>query len=432
MEKIVGSARGLVGSAPLPGDKSISHRLALLGALAEGATELVNYSRGDDCGRTLDCLRALGVEIKTSDSQATGREVRIHGRELGGLQASTQELDAGNSGSTLRMLAGVLAAHPFESVLTGDDSLRSRPMRRVLEPLRQMGATLEAHQDEFPPVRIRGGTLRPIDYRLPVASAQVKTAILLAGLHARGTTTVEEPVQTRDHTEIALQQFGADVRAERGRVSLQGSARLTAQTILIPNDLSAAAFLLVAAALLPESNLVLPQVGLNPTRTALLDFLVGQGADVRILDVEEAGGELRGNLQVRGGRPLKGGKVEGALTTRLIDELPVLAVMGTQTQEGLRLRDAAELRVKESDRLAALATNLRRLGARVEEYPDGLDIPGRQQLRGATVESFGDHRIAMAMAVAGLVAEGDTTIGDAACVEVSFPGFFEVLRGLRE
>lgn len=431
-EQTIRPVRALVGSAPLPGDKSISHRLAILGALAEGTTELENFSAGDDCRRTLDCLRALGVRVETSEDSAGRHRVRIEGRGLAGLRPPTAALDAGNSGSTMRMLAGVLAAQPFESVLVGDASLSRRPMGRVLEPLRRMGATVDGTSDDLPPLRIRGAALRPIEYRSPVASAQVKTAVLLAGLHARGVTVVEEPVQTRDHTEIALEQFGARVQRARHRVSLTGQPRLRGKSFVIPNDLSAAAFLLVAGLLLPETNLVLPQVGLNPTRTALLDFLLPQGAGIKVLDVEEANGELRGTLHVQGGAPLAGGTIAGTLTARLIDELPVLAVLGTQTESGLRIRDAAELRRKESDRLAALAQNLRRMGAVVEEVPDGLTVPGGQCLRGATVESAGDHRIAMALAVAGLLADGPTTIKNAGCVEISFPGFFEVLGALRE
>ncbi|MFQ5777782.1 MAG: 3-phosphoshikimate 1-carboxyvinyltransferase [Terriglobia bacterium] len=431
-EQTIQPARALVGSAPLPGDKSISHRLAILGALAEGTTELENFSAGDDCRRTLDCLRALGVHVEASEDSAGRKRVRIEGRGLAGLLPPTAPLDAGDSGSTMRMLAGVLAAQPFESVLVGDASLSRRPMRRVMEPLRRMGATLTGENDDLPPLRIQGAALQPIEYRLPVASAQVKTAVLLAGLHARGVTAVEEPIETRDHTEIALEQFGAEVRRARRRVSLTGQPRLQGKSFAIPNDLSAAAFLLVAGVLLPETNLVLPQVGLNPTRTALLDFLLPQGAGIKVLDVEEANGELRGNLHVRGGAPLAGGTIEGALTAKLIDELPVLAVLGTQTGSGLRIRDAAELRLKESDRLAALAANLRRMGAAVEEVPDGLTVPGGQRLRGATVKSAGDHRIAMALAVAGLLADGPTIIKNAGCVEISFPGFFEVLGALRE
>ncbi len=424
-------ADGLVGTAPLPGDKSISHRLAILGALAEGTSELINYSSGRDSQSTLDCLSALGVRIERGEDSGVA-VVRVEGRGLGGLEAPARELDAGNSGSTLRMLAGALAAHSFESVLTGDASLRRRPMGRVMEPLRQMGATLSGREGNFPPLRIRGGALRAIDYTLPVPSAQVKTAVLLAGLHAPGTTSVEEPVRTRDHTEIALEVFGASVSRERRRFAVVGQTALRGQRFAIPNDLSAAAFFLVAGLLLPKTNLVLPQVGLNPTRTALLDFLLPQGAQIKVLDLETSQGELRGNLHVRGGRALKGGVIEGALTASLIDELSVLAVLGTQTKEGLRLRDAAELRVMESERLSAIAENLRRLGAQVEEFPDGLDIPGQQRLRGATVSSFGDHRIAMAMAVAALVADGETTLEDTDCVDISFPGFFDVLAALYE
>ncbi|MFQ5694519.1 MAG: 3-phosphoshikimate 1-carboxyvinyltransferase [Terriglobia bacterium] len=431
-QRTIQPARGLEGSAPLPGDKSISHRLAILGALAEGTTELANFSPARDCQSTLDCLRALGVRLEASDDGQGRRRVRIEGRGLGGLAPPRHALDAGNSGSTMRMLAGVLAAHPFASVLVGDASLSRRPMRRVVEPLVRMGASITAEEGGCPPLRIQGGRLRPIEYAPPVASAQVKTAVLLAGLHTEGATVVEEPVRTRDHTEVALEQLGARVARERRRVRLEGRPRLQGKAFSLPNDLSAAAFFLVAGLLLPETNLVLPQVGLNPTRAALLDFLAPQGAEIKILEVEEAQGELRGNLHVLGGRQLTGGTIEGALTAKLIDEVPVLAVLGTQTEDGLRLRDAAELRVKESDRLAALAANLRRLGAQVEEHPDGLTLPGRQRLRGATVQSFGDHRIAMAMAVAGLVAEGPTTIENADCVEISFPGFFEVLTGLSE
>src|SRR3989338_10525240 len=264
-EQVVKPTRGLEGTARLPGDKSISHRLAILGALAEGATTLENYSTGDDCRRTLDCLAALGVTLKVTDDDRAGRRVRLEGCGLGGLRAPAGELEAGNSGSTLRMLAGALAAHPFESVLTGDASLSRRPLRRVMEPLRQMGATLTARDGEDPPLRIRGGPLQPIEYVLPVASAQVKTAILLAGLHAPGATTVEEPARTRDHTEVALEQFGAIVERQRRRITLHAQPRPRRKTIHIPNDLSAAAFFLGAALLLPESNLVLPPVGLNPT-----------------------------------------------------------------------------------------------------------------------------------------------------------------------
>lgn len=433
-ERRVQPARGLTGSVPLPADKSISHRLALLGALAEGATELRNYSAGADCRSTLDCLRRLGVPVESREVEGGGLTVQLTGRGLGGLQAPVEAVDAGNSGTTMRLLAGVLVAHPFRSVLTGDASLRRRPMRRVIEPLEKMGAKIAAQEGGLPPLEIEGGPVQPIEYTLPVASAQVKSAVLLAGLHAGGTTVVEEPVRTRDHTEVALAEFGAVVERNRRSIRLTGRSRLRGGVFDIPGDFSAAAFFLVAGALLPESSLMLPGVGLNPTRTALLDFLAQQGADIKILDVEERNGELRGRLHVHGhgSERLRGGVIEGSLTAKLIDELPVLAVLGTQTEEGLRIRDAGELRVKESDRIHAVAENLRRLGAEVEEFPDGLSVAGRQQLRGAAVESFGDHRIAMAMAVAGLVAEGETVVRDAGCAEISFPKFFEALEAVRE
>jgi 3-phosphoshikimate 1-carboxyvinyltransferase len=295
-----------------------------------------------------------------------------------------------------------------------------------------MGAHIEAREGEFAPLRIRGGALAPIRYRLPVASAQVKTAILLAGLFAPGTTTVEEPVTTRDHTEIALREFGADLTRDRRTISVVGHSRLAGKRFVIPCDLSAAVFFLVAALAVPDSNLVLPNVGLNSTRTAVLDFLFGMGAKVSLLGVEEVNGELLGELHVSARGRLRGGSVEGPQVAQMIDEVPALAVLGTQTEQGVRIRNAEELRVKESDRIGALAENLRRLGAAVTEYPDGLEVAGRQKLRGAVVDSFGDHRIAMALAVAALVAEGETTIRNADCVDVSFPGFFEVLASVTE
>jgi 3-phosphoshikimate 1-carboxyvinyltransferase len=415
----------------MPADKSISHRLALLGALAKGTTEIANYSTGADCQSTLNCLSQLGVAVKADSPEQHGLRVRIEGCGLGGLKLPDGELDAGNSGTTMRLLAGILAGEPIRSVLTGDESLRRRPMQRIIEPLARMGARIESQADGLPPLAIEGGALQSIEYKLPVASAQVKSAVLLAGLHAEGTTVVEEPVRTRDHTEIALEEFGATIERQHARVTLQGRPQLQGRSVAVPGDISAAAFFLVAAALLPESNLMIPTVGLNPTRTALLDFLAEQGAAIKILDVEEQGGELHGRLHVRGGGGFPGGEIRGALTARLIDELPVLAVFGTKAEKGLQIRDAAELRVKESDRIRALVENLRRMGAEVEEFEDGFAVVGKQQLKGAVVESYGDHRIAMAMAVAALVAEGETTVRNAECVDISFPGFFGLLETVR-
>ena len=335
-------------------------------------------------------------------------------------------LDAGNSGSTMRMLAGILAGHPFHCALTGDASLARRPMQRVIDPLTRMGARIKSAKGGRPPLEIEGGALRPVHYELPVASAQVKSSVLFAGLYAEGETEVVEPVATRDHTEIALEQMGVEIGRHRHTISVRGPARLKGQTVHIPGDISSAAFFLAAAALVPESNLVIQNVGLNPTRTAILDLLAPMGGDIRVLNVEMLHGELIGDLHVESSR-LEGGEIPPGLIPRLIDELPVLAVLGTQTQKGLSFRGAAELRVKESDRLAALAENLRRMGAEVEEFPDGLRVAGRQALRGAEVDSYGDHRIAMAFAVGGLVAEGTTLIRGSDCVDVSFPGFFDLL-----
>ena len=415
-------AKGLTGTARVPGDKSISHRYALLGAIAEGPSEIHFFSPSADCRSTLACLEGLGVRIEQKDQVVT-----VHGAGAHSLKPPDKSLDAGNSGSTMRMLSGILAAQPFRSVLAGDSSLSRRPMQRIIDPLSRMGARIHATDGGRPPLEIEGGPLHAISYELPVASAQVKSAILLAGLFAEGTTEVVEPVATRDHTEIALEEMGADVGRHRRTISVDGGARLEGKKLYAPGDFSSAAFLMAAALALPESNLVIQNVGLNPTRTALLDLLVSMGGRIKVLNVEMINGELLGDLHVDPSE-LKGGEIEPGMMPNLIDEVPVLAVLGTGMQQGLSFRGAAELRVKESDRLRAVAENLRRMGVEVEELPDGLRIPGRQKLKGAEVESYGDHRIAMAFAVAGLLAEGATTIRDGACVEISFPGFFDVLK----
>jgi 3-phosphoshikimate 1-carboxyvinyltransferase len=354
-------------------------------------------------------------------------EIVISGRGLRGFQAPAAVLDAGNSGSTMRMLSGLLAGHPFRAVITGDESLRRRPMRRIMEPLQRMGAKLEAREGDFPPLSIVGNGLRAIEYTLPVASAQVKTAVLFAGLLADGETTVIEPVAVRDHTEIALEQFGAELSRGRRKASVMGGRPLRAQKLRVPGDISSAAFFLCAALLFADSNLHLQGVGLNPTRTALLDFLSGMGAKIKVLDVGSAAGELAGELHVSGGT-LTGGIIEGEATAGLLDEIPVLAVLATHSQEGLVVRDARELRVKETDRIATVAENLRRMGARVEVLPDGMQIPGRQRLQGAELDSFGDHRIAMAFTIAALIAKGESLLRNSEAAVVSFPNFFTELE----
>ncbi|MCL6507555.1 MAG: 3-phosphoshikimate 1-carboxyvinyltransferase [Bryobacteraceae bacterium] len=425
MTQRISPAARVRGTLRLPGDKSISHRYAILGSIAEGDTYIRNYATGADCRSTLACLRALGVPV-----EAQGAEVVIRGRGLHGLEAPATVLDAGNSGSTIRMLAGVLAGQPFTSRIGGDESLSRRPMDRILRPLGLMGAEVEARQGRFPPLQIRGGPLHAIEYELPVASAQVKSCILLAGLYAAGTTAVIEPVRTRDHTEIALRQFGAEVEISGNRICVHGAPRLEGRQLEVPGDLSSASFFIAAALILPGSELILQDVGLNPTRTAVLDFLCSLGARIRILDVRERAGELVGDMEVRSSS-LRGGVIEKGMTAALIDEIPVLAVLGALSEEGLTVRDAAELRIKESDRIATVCENLRRMGASVEMAADGFRVAGRQRLRGAALDSFGDHRIAMAFAVAALAAEGESVLEGAEAAAVSFPEFFRLLESVR-
>jgi 3-phosphoshikimate 1-carboxyvinyltransferase len=412
------------GSIDLPGDKSISHRYAMVASLAEGDTRIHNYSNGADCRSTLNCLCALGIE-----AQGEGTEIVIHGKGLGGLRAPAGDLDAGNSGSTIRMLSGILVAQPFRSRIFGDESLSRRPMERIIKPLAEMGAHIRAREDKYPPLEIHGARLKPIDYLSPIASAQVKTCVLFAGLFADGATSVTEPARSRDHTEIALAEFGANVRIEGLKVTVQGRPKLTARELTVPSDLSSAAFFIAAALLAPQSSLAIRGVGLNPTRSALLDFLIGMGAKIHIASLESHNGELVGDIVVEHST-LRGGVIERALTAPLIDEIPVLAVLGAASEEGLAVRDAAELRVKETDRIRTLVENLRRMGVAVKETPDGMIIPGRQKLRAAALDSFGDHRIAMAFAVAALRANGESTIHGAEAASVSFPGFWETLAGV--
>jgi 3-phosphoshikimate 1-carboxyvinyltransferase len=397
----------------------------MLAAIAAGTTRLQNFSTGADCASTLACLRSLGVEWERN-----GEVVVIQGRGPG-LQAPSVPLDCGNSGSTMRMLSGILAGQEFTSELVGDESLSRRPMARIIEPLRSMGARISAEEGNRPPLRITGGKLKAIDYTLPVASAQVKSALLFAGLFAEGETHVVERVRTRDHGELALRAFGADVKRRGNEARIEGGQKLHAIEAEIPGDLSSAAFFLCAAALFPGSQLVISGLLLNPTRARLLDILAGMGVGISITEVEEHHGELRGTVQVQG-RALKAASVAGADSAALIDEIPVLAAIAPYTTGGIEIRDARELRVKESDRIASLAANLRAMGAQVEELEDGLRIPGGQTLHGAEVDSFGDHRIAMAFAVAALRAEGETSIHHADAAVISFPEFFDRLQELAQ
>jgi 3-phosphoshikimate 1-carboxyvinyltransferase len=424
MQKRISPASSISGAISLPGDKSISHRYAMIAAIAEGDTRIRNYSTGADCHSTLGCVRALGIDV-----EGAGTEFVIHGKGLNGLRAPAADLDAGNSGSTIRMLSGILAAQPFTSRIFGDESLSRRPMQRIMQPLAEMGARIQARDGKFPPLEIEGGRLRPIEYALPVPSAQVKTCVLMAGLFAEGETSVLEPVKSRDHTEIALREFGADLRVERGRITLAGRPALTGRELTVPSDLSSAAFFIVAALMTPGSRLAIGGVGLNPTRAALLDFLMGMGAKIRVPNLESRDGELIGEIVVEHS-DLRGGVIEGALTAALIDEIPVLAVLGAMTEEGITVKDASELRIKETDRIRAVVECLRQMGVEARELPDGMVIPGRQRLRAADIESRGDHRIAMAFAVAALRADGVSTIHEAEAASVSFPEFWNTLAGI--
>ncbi|HTA44921.1 MAG TPA: 3-phosphoshikimate 1-carboxyvinyltransferase [Bryobacteraceae bacterium] len=460
MRQTIRPARRLSGAIALPGDKSISHRYAMLASLAEGDSKISNYSTGADCHSTLACVRALGIEVEEE-----GTTVTIHGRGMRGWKQPEQDLDAGNSGSTIRMMSGLLAAQPFTSRIKGDESLSRRPMDRIMKPLAQMGAKIEARDNRFPPLVIHGGPLHPIDYTLPVPSAQVKTCVLFAGLFAEGETRVREAVRSRDHTEIALREFGASIKSLPSRdhshpsrdeslpsrdesltsrdesltsrdregavnvISLEGPAKLTGRELTVPSDLSSAAFFLVAGLLVPESHLVIQNVGLNPTRSALLDFLLSIGAPVAVPRIESVNGELIGDIEVRHAS-VRGGVIEKDLTAALIDELPVLAVLGAASEKGLVIRDAQELRIKETDRIATVAANFERMGIRVEVTPAGMHIPGKQKFHAAAFDSFGDHRIAMAFAIAALHADGESTIDNAEAASVSFPEFWNILSSL--
>jgi 3-phosphoshikimate 1-carboxyvinyltransferase len=428
---IVRPARNVRGTVRLPGDKSISHRYAILAGIADGPSRLENYSTGADCATTLGCMRSLGVSWNRKE--ALDNTIEVEGSGLS-LAAPASALDCGNSGSTMRMLSGIVAGQKFTSEMIGDESLSRRPMARVITPLSAMGAQIASREGK-PPLRITGAALKAIDYTMPVASAQVKSCLLFAGLFADGETRIEEPLRTRDHGEVALRAFGAKLdRKSSGQgneVRIRGGQRLRGIEARIPGDLSSAAFFLCAAALFPGSQLTVPSLLMNPTRARLLDILMQIGLRISVTQLDEIHGELVGSLQIEGGR-LTQATIAGGDSAALIDEIPVLAAIAPYTEQGIEVRDAKELRVKESDRIAAVATNLRLMGAQVEELEDGLKIPGGQTLHGAELDSFGDHRIAMAFAVAALRAEGETLIRGAESAAISYPAFFQTLEEVTE
>jgi 3-phosphoshikimate 1-carboxyvinyltransferase len=418
----LGRLRGII---PLPGDKSISHRLAMIAAVAEGETRISNFSSSADCHSSLHCLKALGVTIGVDEDNS----VSVQGRGLRGWLPPQAALDAGNSGSTMRMIAGLLAGQPFSSTLIGDHSLSRRPMGRIIEPLTQMGARFEAWEQEYPPLTVHGGGLTGIRYSLPVPSAQVKSAILLAGLLADGMTEVLESSPTRNHTEIALCEFNADVTVTGSLVRVVGKRPLKATNFTVPGDSSAAAFWIAAGLLIPDALVEIPSVGLNPSRRGFIDILKSMGGDIQMLNCRKLSGEPVGDLIVRSSE-IEGGLLEPNMVPNLIDELPVLAVIGARSRRGIEVRGARELRVKESDRLSAIVQNLRALGVEIREFEDGFMVSGNQELQGAVVDSFSDHRIAMAFSIAGLLAKSPIWIKDVDCVRISFPTFYDVLESV--
>ena len=439
--EIIRPARNLQGSVKVPGDKSISHRYAMLAGLAHGTTRLANFSTGADPGSSLSCMAALGAKVARNPDatvEITGAAGTFHQPE--------HPLDCGNSGSTMRMLSGLIAPHPHRFTLVGDESLTGRPMERIRQPLARMGAEIHLTGGNglsggHAPITIHGGPLTAIDFDTPIPSAQVKTAVLFAGLQADGTTSLTESIRTRDHSEHALRAFGATLERTRtatgSRLSVPGNQKLQGIDATVPGDLSSAAFFLCAALLFPDSNLVLDALGMTPTRSALLDVITALGARIKVLNVEEHHGEIIGALQVNrdatrrhtSAQPLE---ISGALTAQLIDEIPVLAAIAPFTTSGLRIRDARELRIKESDRIDLVARNLRAMGATLTEFEDGLDIPGSQQLHGAAIDPGHDHRIAMAFSIAALRASGETEIHDAEAAAISFPEFFQLLDTLAQ
>ena len=425
MEMIIKPLKTLHKTITVPGDKSISHRSVMVGAVAAGTTEIENFLPGQDCLSTVRCVRQLGIEVE----ELSPTHLQVFGKGLTGLSEPEDYLDVGNSGTTIRLISGILAGQDFLSILTGDASIRRRPMARVAEPLRAMGAQIWGRSEgRYAPLAIKGGPLKGIDYHTPVASAQIKSALLLAGLFADGETIVTEPALSRDHTEKMLRAFGANIQTD-GLTTVVKADSLNAQKVIVPSDISSAAFLLVAGAIIPGSRITVNRVGLNPTRTGILDVLAEMGARISISNQFESSGELIGDITVEG-HGLKGIEFGGDIIPRLIDEIPVMAVAAAAAEGQTIIRDASELKVKESNRLRAVATELTRFGVNIQETGDGLIINGGRSLTGAVCESYHDHRIAMACALMGLIAKGQTIVNNAECIDISFPGFQRILLSL--
>ncbi len=415
-------SQGLRGEITIPGDKSISHRGIMLGALAKGTTKITNFLQGADCLSTIRCFRQMGIEVENN-----GEEVLVHGKGLHGLTAPQEILDAGNSGTTVRLLSGILASQDFSSTLTGDSSIQKRPMKRVIDPLTQMGAKIHSLQGNgCAPLAIQGSPLKAIHYQSPVASAQVKSCVLLAGLYAEGTTSVTEPTLSRDHSERMLSYLGAQVTSQGTTVSVEPEPLLEAREIQVPGDISSAAYFIAAGLLIPGSQILIRNVGINPTRSGMLSICQAMGADIRYLNERKDDWEPTADLLVTS-CPLKGTVIEGEIIPSLIDELPILAVMAAFAQGETIIRDAAELRVKESDRIEAIVENLSAMGADITGTPDGMIIRGGRELTGTKIRTYKDHRIAMSFAIGGMASEGVTDLEDGECVCISYPRFYEDL-----
>jgi len=416
-------AASVRGEIAVPGDKSISHRSIMLGAIANGVTTVRGFLRGEDNMSTMHAFRAMGVDINDD-----GETIRITGRGLHGLQEPGDVLDCGNSGTTIRLITGLLSGQSFFSVVTGDQYLRKRPMKRVVEPLSRMGARIAGRNGgTLAPLAITGGGLKGIDYHSPVSSAQIKSSLMLAGLYAEGETTVTEPSLSRDHSERMFRYFGASLKVNPNGVTVRGGVELTAQDVTVPGDISSAAFFLVAALITPNSELLIKNVGVNPSRTGVIDILKAMGGDIQLIDERDVSGEPVADLLVRSSR-LKGIAISGSVVPRAIDEFPAICIAAARAEGVTTVRDAKELRVKETDRITAMAVNLGKVGITVTECEDGMDITGSDRLLGGTVDSSGDHRIAMSMSVAALVATGPITVTDIGCVATSFPTFFPLLE----
>lgn len=424
MDKVISSRTGLNGKIKIPGDKSISHRAVMFGSLAKGDTEITGFLRGDDCMSTISCFKKLGIDIEVTDDK-----VIVHGKGINGLTAPSETLDVGNSGTTIRLISGILTAQNFNSTLNGDASIQKRPMNRVIKPLSQMGAEIESTNNGYAPLTIHGKKLKAMEYTMPVASAQVKSSILLASLFAEGTTTIIEPVASRDHTEIMLNYFGANIKNENGVITSTPVEELYGKNLEVPGDISSAAFFMVAGLVVPNSHIIIENVGINPTRTGIIDALKAMGGYVEIINERKSGGELVGDIEVKTSN-LKATTLEGSIIPRMIDEIPVFAVAALCAEGTTVVKDATELKVKESNRISTMSQELGKMGVVIEETDDGMIIKGNQKLKGATVYSHLDHRVAMSCAIASLIADGETTITDADCVGISFPNFYELLNNL--